>query len=435
MRTFTLLALASLSTLPAADLSEVTQQTVQIARALPQPRMAIPGSRQPQLSALHLAALDGDREELQQQLAGGANPNERTTGLGNLTPLHLAASSSSRRAVQTLIEAGASLEARDTSLGTTPIFAAAANFDPNHLTLLQLLVSGADPQARSSIVARGEDSLLPIHLAVGSPSAPAVAIQHLLAFGADPNGRAQPSGVTALHLAVLHPELTGKSSVDLTVINALLDPAYSAFGPADINARAAGGFTPLHFALLPMGAVSSSPTLLFSLAESGADLNATADDGSTPLDLAMAFHGAASAPALLLQQLGAQSGNAVPARPPGEGQGGRARRIRNAVPEVPDRKRIPGRRSAGDRVRQHDRILRRHRPQHEQPHGAARARRGSLVQRSRAGPDPTSQSRGRRDSYRPVECQIPVVHGLQRACRTRVGRTWRFRRRGQRGRE
>ena len=322
MRTIALLALASLSTLPAADLPQITQQTVRIARVLQLPRMAIPGGRQPQLSALHLAALDGDTEELRQQLAGGANPNDRTTGLGSLTPLHLAAASPSRRAVKALVDAGASLEARDTALGATPIFAAAANFDPNHLTLLQLLVSGADPQARSSIVARGEDSLLPIHFAVGSPSAPAVAIGQLLAFGADPNGRARPSGVTALHLAVLHPELTGKSSVDLTVIDALLDPAFSAFGPADVNARAAGGFTPLHFALLPIGAGGSSPTLLFWLAQSGADLNATADDGSTPLDLAMTLHGASSAPAMLLQQLGAQPGSAVPSIPPGEGQGG-----------------------------------------------------------------------------------------------------------------
>ncbi len=324
MRIITLLALASLSTLPAADLPQITQQTVRIARALPQPRLAIPGSRQPQLSALHLAALGGDREEVAQQLSAGADPNGRTTGYGNLTPLHLAASASSRGAVQALIEAGANLEARDTTLGTTPVFAAAANFDPNHLTLLQLLVAGADPQARSSIVARGEDSLLPIHLAVGSPSAPAVAIQHLLAFGADPNGRARPSGVTALHLAVLRPELTGRSGVDLTVVDALLDPAYSAFGPADINARAAGGFTPLHFALLPTGAGGSSPTLLFWLAQSGADLNAAADDGSTPLDLAMVLYGASSAPALMLQQLGAQPGSARPAPPPGEGQGGEA---------------------------------------------------------------------------------------------------------------
>ena len=322
MKTITLLALASLSALPAANLPQITQQTVGIAQALPLPRMAVPGSRQPQLSALHLAALEGDPEEVSQQLSAGANPNDRTTGYGNLTPLHLAANSPSRRAVQTLVEAGASLEARDTTLGTTPVFAAAANFDPNKLALLQLLVSGADPQARSSIVPSGEDSLLPIHLAVGSPSAPALAIQHLLAFGADPNGRARPSGVTALHLAVLHPELTGKPGVDLTVIDALLDPAYSAFGRADINARAAGGFTPLHFALLPIGAGASSPTLLFWLAQGGADLNATADDGSTPLDLAIALHGASSAPAMLLHQLGAQSGGARPATPPGEGQGG-----------------------------------------------------------------------------------------------------------------
>ena len=322
MKTITVLALASLSTLPAADLPQITQHAVQIARALPQPRMAVPGTRQPQLSALHLAALDGDPQEVKQQLSAGANPNTPTTGYGDLTPLHIAASSSSRAAVQALIEAGANLEARDTTLGTTPVFAAATNFDPNHRTLLQLLVSGADPQARSSIVPFGEDSLLPIHLAVASPSAPAVAIQHLLAFGADPNGRAQPSGVTPLHLAVLHPELTGKTSVDLTVIDALLDATFSDFGPADINARAAGGFTPLHFALLPIGAGGSSPTLVYWLAQSGADLNATADDGTTPLDLAVAFHGAFSAPAMLLQQLGAQSGGASPAGHPGERQGG-----------------------------------------------------------------------------------------------------------------
>ena len=129
MKTLTLLALASLSTIPAANLPQITQQTVGIAQALPLPRMAVPGSRQPHLSALHLAALEGDPEEVSQQLSAGANPNDRTTGYGNLTPLHLAANSPSRRAVQTLVEASANLEARDTTLGTTPVFAAAANFD------------------------------------------------------------------------------------------------------------------------------------------------------------------------------------------------------------------------------------------------------------------------------------------------------------------
>ena len=129
MRTLTLLALASLSTLPAANLPQITQQTVGIAQSLPLPRMAVPSSRQPHLSALHLAALAGDPEEVSQQLSAGANPNDRTTGYGNLTPLHLAANSPSRRAVQTLVGAGANLEARDTTLGTTPVFAAAANFD------------------------------------------------------------------------------------------------------------------------------------------------------------------------------------------------------------------------------------------------------------------------------------------------------------------
>ena len=76
MRTLTLLALASLSTLPAANLPPITQQTVGIARSLPLPRMAVPGSRQPHLSALHLAALAGDPEEVSQQLS--SYPQART---------------------------------------------------------------------------------------------------------------------------------------------------------------------------------------------------------------------------------------------------------------------------------------------------------------------------------------------------------------------
>ena len=44
LRTLTLLALASLSKLPAANLPQITQQTVGIARSLPLPRMAVPGS-------------------------------------------------------------------------------------------------------------------------------------------------------------------------------------------------------------------------------------------------------------------------------------------------------------------------------------------------------------------------------------------------------
>lgn len=49
---------------------------------------------------------------------------------------------------------------RASRLGTSPIFVAAANFDLNHRSLLQLLVSGADPQARSSIMAKSEGQLL-----------------------------------------------------------------------------------------------------------------------------------------------------------------------------------------------------------------------------------------------------------------------------------
>ncbi len=86
MRTLTLLALASLSTLPAANLPQITQQAVGIARSPPLPRMPVPGSRQPHLSALYLGTLAGDPEAVSQQLSAGANPNDRTTGYGNLTP-------------------------------------------------------------------------------------------------------------------------------------------------------------------------------------------------------------------------------------------------------------------------------------------------------------------------------------------------------------
>ena len=83
MSTLTLLALASLSTLPAANLPQITQQMVQFARTPPLPRMAVPGTRQPRLSSLHLAALECDSEEVTHHLADGLGEHGSSAGEGN----------------------------------------------------------------------------------------------------------------------------------------------------------------------------------------------------------------------------------------------------------------------------------------------------------------------------------------------------------------
>ena len=93
--------------------------------------------------------------------------------------------------------------------------------------------------------------------------------------------RRSPDGWPALHLAAhfgntaLHAALAGHGG--LRVVSRLLAAG------ADVNARAAGGYTPLHIA-----AFGGDVALINALLALGADADARADDGRTALAIAEA---------------------------------------------------------------------------------------------------------------------------------------------------
>ena len=115
------------------------------------------------------------------------------------------------------------------------------------------------------------------------------AVLQFVAFGGDVNARLADSGLTLLHLAVEYEHLP--------MIHALIDAG------ADIESRAASGWTPLHQAVdFDIDTASQTTgwaagdfirTLTFAttklLIALGADAEARCVDGRTPRDMAAAY--------------------------------------------------------------------------------------------------------------------------------------------------
>ena len=278
-----------------------------------------------EFTPLHEAAILGDAAKVRALLAGGADANAR--GEEGVTPLHFAAArkmlpallevyakgsgdrlpaivrdgtGDSAAPIRALLAAGAKVNARAEN-EWTPLHVAAVSGDT--AAVRSLLGGGANVKAR----AEGETT--PLHFA--AISGDDAAIRALLAGGADANARAE-GGFTPLHLlamkkmllAALQADAEGgrdellrdiarsfgvASEADRAVFAAALglgagNPtgAFRALlgGGANVNVRAEGEITPLHFA-----AVSGDATAVKALLDAGGNPNAVSY-GCGPMDMA-----------------------------------------------------------------------------------------------------------------------------------------------------
>ena len=129
------------------------------------------------LSALHLAAQEGNVDIIDVLLAAGAGI-EAKTRIGDYTPLHLASWGAHASAVGALIAAGADPGAVSTTSGVTPLHLA-AKATSGESTVRSLLEHGAPVDARES--AFGQTPLI-----FAASYGRTAAIRVLLSHGADP---------------------------------------------------------------------------------------------------------------------------------------------------------------------------------------------------------------------------------------------------------
>ncbi|TCW61989.1 ankyrin repeat domain-containing protein [Treponema sp. J25] len=173
------------------------------------------------------------------------------------TPLHQAARAGHRGVIQYLLEKKADINAKD-SAGSTALHDAAR---AGHLVIVKtLLEQGADPNARD---AKGNTVL---HLILPS-QVREEAVKTLLSYGANPNSKDE-HGDAPLHIAIA-------MNLGEAVVAQLLAAG------ADINIRNTKGQTPLHMAVIKE-AERYVPLCL----EKQADLFATDIEGESPLSLA-----------------------------------------------------------------------------------------------------------------------------------------------------
>lgn len=214
---------------------------------------------------LEVAILDQDKQEVEQLLAQGMDPNGHN-GLGD-TALHVAVREGDIRIVELLLGYGANTETGDLWNGDTPLHLAAAEGQRQIAEVL--LHHGADPEARN-IAHR-----TPLYSAAAE--AEALLVELLLAHGADPNARDKAQD-TPLHRALVPWHETATP-----VIRVLL--AHN----ANHNVRNSQDWTPLHLAAF-QGDTGAAELLLVH----GADPNAQShsgvalDPGGTPLHGAVA---------------------------------------------------------------------------------------------------------------------------------------------------
>ena len=134
------------------------------------------------LSALHLAAQQGNLEVVKLLLGAKANV-EAKTRIGDYTPLHLAAAEAHLGVVQALLAAGANAGAVTTSTGVTPLHLAAKSLN-GQLVVKALLDKGAPVNAREA--SSGQTALM-----FAASFGRTAAIKELLAHGADASIRTE----------------------------------------------------------------------------------------------------------------------------------------------------------------------------------------------------------------------------------------------------
>ena len=129
------------------------------------------------LTALHLAAQEGNLEIVEVLLGAGAKV-EAKTRIGDFTPLHLASGGAHATVALMLIEAGADPGAMSTTSGVTPLHLAAKAMN-GESAVRELLAHGAPVNARES--AAGQTPLM-----FAASYGRTAAVHELLSHGADP---------------------------------------------------------------------------------------------------------------------------------------------------------------------------------------------------------------------------------------------------------
>jgi uncharacterized protein len=217
------------------------------------------------MTALHWAALHGDRALTAMLVSAGANLRA-TTRLGGYTPLHLASQAGASGVVAALVSAGADVSARTTT-GATSLMLAARAGDVEGIA--RLVAGGADVNAKEST--HGETALM---IAAGYDRAEVVTL--LLARQADAS-----LSSTSVDLR----SLTAPSDAAGRRPQAQSNAVPGATRPYTYNELigAQGGLTALHFA-----ARQGSARAVAALVAGGAAINAVSPaDRSTPLLVAI----------------------------------------------------------------------------------------------------------------------------------------------------
>jgi len=200
-------------------------------------------------TALHGAALKGQREVVELLLERGAEINAQTTQ--NATPLHWAAARGHYEVVELLLDRGADINAEGAD-GGTPLHCAALEWGNRGVAVL-LLKRGAE------ISAKDNKGGTPLHWAAYWGQTETAAL--LLERRAEINARTN-EGQTPLHAAADHREM----------VELLLECG------AKVDARNSGGGTPLHAA-----ATEGHREVVLLLMERGANIDAVTEAGWTPL--------------------------------------------------------------------------------------------------------------------------------------------------------
>ena len=212
---------------------------------------------------LHAAAARGHTAAITALASAGADPNVKTDKEG-FTPLHMAASNGHTAGITALASAGADPDAKN-NYGDSSLHVAASK---GHTTFISALIrAGVDPNVTNN---RGYTPLDVADIAV---------IPALLDASADPNLMKSKSNtvISALRHTKPNPErlLAAANGGNLrTVVIQLLVGA-------DPNAKDAEGFTPLHYAAVPLHI-----KIVELLLSSGANPNARDNsENLTPLEL------------------------------------------------------------------------------------------------------------------------------------------------------
>ena len=250
---------------------------------------------------MHRAALGNKPKNLEALIAAGAEVDPLDVDGG--TPLHLAARNSHAAAMRVLIDSGADVnrpEAAADSFGYTPLHLVAKSYGGDSVPecIHMLARAGADINVKSSS-RYWTNGATPLHSAarVGTIDG----IRALLALNANVRATDSVEG-SCLHSAAWgrHPD----------AVSMLIDAG------ADVNARAKGGATPLHWlaarrtgkpllgrlldsweSLRPLGETHGRPFVTLwaeeneegvaptidRLVQAGADINFRTDQGATPL--------------------------------------------------------------------------------------------------------------------------------------------------------